>query len=57
MSEVLAPVRRHYGLVIAIGGLILIGMGILVVTGELFRLNIEVQKWLEGLGLDFWNEV
>lgn len=57
MSEVLAPVRRHYGLVIAIGGLILIGMGILVLTGELFRLNIEVQKWLESLGLDFWNEV
>lgn len=57
MSEVLGPVRRHYGLVIAVGGLILIGMGILVLTGELFRLNIEVQRWLEGLGLDFWNEV
>ena len=57
MTELLKPVRRHYGIVIAIGGLILIGMGILVLTGELFRLNIEIQQWLESLGLDFWNEV
>lgn len=57
MTELLEPIRRHYGLVIAAGGVILIGMGILVLTGELFRLNIEIQQWLEGLGLDFWNEV
>ena len=57
MTELLAPIRRHYGLVIAAGGVILIGMGVLVLTGELFRLNIEIQQWLEGLGLDFWNEV
>jgi cytochrome c-type biogenesis protein len=57
MTEVLKPVRRHYGIVIGIGGLILIGMGVLVLTGELFRLNIEIQQWLESLGLDFWNSV
>jgi len=57
MTELLKPIRRHYGLVIAVGGLILIGMGVLVLTGELFRLNIEIQQWLEGLGLDFWNAV
>lgn len=57
MTELLRPIREHYGLVIALGGLILIGMGLLVLTGELFRLNIEIQQWLEGLGLDFWNEV
>jgi cytochrome c-type biogenesis protein len=32
-------------------------MGVLVLTGELFRLNIEIQQWLESLGLDFWNSV
>jgi hypothetical protein len=32
-------------------------MGILVWTGELFRLNVEVQGWLDDLGLNFWNEV
>lgn len=57
MTELLRPVREHYGLVIATGGIILVAMGVLVVTGELFRLNIEVQKWLESLGLDFWNDV
>ena len=57
MTEILKPIRRHYGLVIATGGVILIAMGILVMSGELFRLNIEVQTWLEGLGLDFWNDV
>jgi len=57
MTELLRPVRRHYGVVIALGGIILVVMGVLVITGELFRLNLEVQSWLEGLGLDFWNEV
>lgn len=57
MSQLLKPIRNHYGLVIGAGGVILIGMGILVITGELFRLNIEIQQWLEGLGLDFWNDV
>lgn len=57
MTAVFAPVKRHYHLVIAIGGVILVAMGILIWTGELFRLNIEIQGWLSELGLDFWNEV
>jgi cytochrome c-type biogenesis protein len=36
---------------------ILIAMGILIWTGELFQLNIEAQNWLSELGLDFWNQV
>jgi cytochrome c-type biogenesis protein len=32
-------------------------MGVLVITGELFRLNIEVQQFLDGLGLNFFQEV
>jgi cytochrome c-type biogenesis protein len=43
--------------IIAIGGVILIAMGVLIWTGEFFRLNIEAQDWLTKLGLDFWNDV
>ena len=57
MTTLFDVVKRNYGIIIGIGGAILILMGILVWTGELFRLNVEVQGWLKDLGLDFWNEV
>lgn len=57
MTTAFAAVKRHYALIIAIGGVILIAMGVLIWTGEFFRLNIEAQKWLTDLGLDFWNDV
>lgn len=57
MTTAFAVVKRHYQAIVAVGGLILIGMGVLIWTGELFQLNIEVQSWMEDLGLDFWNEV
>lgn len=52
-----AVVKRHYPAIIATGGAILIAMGVLVYTNELFQLNIEAQRLLERLGLDFFNEV
>ena len=57
MTTAFAVVKRHYQAIVAVGGAILIGMGILIWTGELFQLNIEAQSWLETVGLDFWNEV
>jgi cytochrome c-type biogenesis protein len=57
MTAAFAAVKRHYSVIIGIGGVILIAMGYLVWTGEFFRLNIEVQNWMTDLGLDFWNEV
>lgn len=57
MTTAFAFVKRHYGLVIGIGGVVLIVMGILIWTGEFFRLNIEAQNLLDRLGLDFWNSV
>ena len=41
----------------AAGGAILIAMGVLIWTGELFRLNVEAQQFLDRLGLDFFSEV
>jgi cytochrome c-type biogenesis protein len=52
-----AAVKRHYGAIIAAGGVILVGMGILVYTGELWQLNIEAQRFLDRFGLNFWAEI
>jgi cytochrome c-type biogenesis protein len=57
MTSAFTVVKRHYQAIVAVGGLILIGMGVLIWTGELFQLNIEVQSWAEELGIDFWNSV
>jgi cytochrome c-type biogenesis protein len=57
MTAAFEPVKRHYRVIIATGGVILIAMGVLMWTGEFFRLNIEMQKWMTDLGLDFWNDV
>jgi cytochrome c-type biogenesis protein len=57
MTSAFAIVKRHYGAVIATGGVVLIGMGVLIWTGEFFRLNIQAQELLSNLGLDFWNQV
>lgn len=57
MTTAFTFVKRHYGAVIGVGGIVLIAMGILIWTGEFFRLNIEAQNVLSNLGLDFWNSV
>jgi hypothetical protein len=36
---------------------LLIAIGILVLTGELFQLNIEAQKMLDRWGLNFFQNV
>jgi cytochrome c-type biogenesis protein len=53
MTTVFAAVKRHYSVIVATGGAILIVMGILILTGELTQLNIEAQKVLNSVGLDF----
>jgi cytochrome c-type biogenesis protein len=52
-----AVVKRHYSAIIGTGGAILIAMGVLVYTNELFQLNIETQKLLDRLGLNFFADV
>jgi cytochrome c-type biogenesis protein len=44
-------VKRHYPVVIGTGGIVLIGMGVLIWTGEFTQLNITVNHWLQTLGL------
>jgi hypothetical protein len=40
-----------------IAGVLLITIGILVLTGELFRLNVEVQQFLDNWDLNFFEDV
>jgi cytochrome c-type biogenesis protein len=47
--------KRHYAAIQLIAGAVLVAMGVLVFTGELFHLNVEAQKALDRLGIDFFN--
>lgn len=49
--------KRHYAAIQVGSGLVLVYMGVLVLTGELFRLNIEVQQFLDRYGLNFFQSV
>jgi len=49
--------KRHYAAIQASAGIVLVAMGVLVVTGELFRLNIEVQAFLDQYGLNFFQSL
>ena len=50
-------IKHHYGAIQVVSGLILVAMGVLVYTNELFRLNIEVQQALDALDLNFFQSV
>jgi cytochrome c-type biogenesis protein len=50
-------VKRHYAVINGVAGLLLISIGVLVLTGELFRLNIEAQKLLDRWNLNFFQDV
>jgi cytochrome c-type biogenesis protein len=55
MTSALTVVKRHYPIVIGAGGVVLIGMGVLIWTGEFTQLNITVNHWLQSLGLPDFN--
>ncbi|MBV9472214.1 MAG: cytochrome c biogenesis protein CcdA [Solirubrobacterales bacterium] len=50
-TSAFAVVKRHYPVVIGVGGVVLISMGVLIWTGEFTQLNITVSHWLQSLGL------
>jgi cytochrome c-type biogenesis protein len=51
VTGALDVVKRHYAVVIGTGGVVLIGMGVLIFTGEFTQLNITVNHWLQSIGL------
>ena len=50
-------VRRHYAVINGVAGVLLIAIGVLVFSGELFRLNIEAQQLMEDWGVNFWSDI
>jgi cytochrome c-type biogenesis protein len=52
-----AWVKRHYAVINGVAGVLLISIGVLVLTGELFQLNIEAQKLLDRWDLNFFQNV
>jgi cytochrome c-type biogenesis protein len=54
-TSTFAVIRRHYPVVIGLGGAVLIGMGVLIWTGEFTQLNITVSNWIQTLGLPNFN--
>ncbi|MGI8558357.1 MAG: cytochrome c biogenesis CcdA family protein [Solirubrobacteraceae bacterium] len=55
MTRVFDHVRRHFQLVIVLGGVVLIAMGALIWTEQLTVLNAHAQNALSSLGIDFFN--
>ncbi len=49
--------KRHYAGIQIGAGLVLVAMGILVLDGELNRLNSEAQQFLDRFGLNFFQDV
>jgi cytochrome c-type biogenesis protein len=49
--------KRHYAAIQLGAGAVLVAMGVLVITGKLFRLNIEVQQFLDRFDLNFFQDV
>ena len=49
--------RDRYLIITAASGLVLIAMGVLLLTGELTRLNGEAQQALDSLGLNLFSEL
>ena len=51
LTSAFAVVKRHYAVVVAVGGVVLVVLGVLIWTGEFFRLNSEAQNLLQNFGI------
>ncbi|MGZ8633895.1 MAG: cytochrome c biogenesis CcdA family protein [Solirubrobacteraceae bacterium] len=49
--------RDRWTVVTAVSGVVLIAMGTLLLTGELTQLNVEAQRGLDSLGLNFFTDI
>jgi cytochrome c-type biogenesis protein len=52
MTGALAVVKRNFPVIIAVGGVVMIALGVLIVTGEFTVLNAKANTLLQGTGLD-----
>jgi cytochrome c-type biogenesis protein len=52
MSGALEVVKRHFPVIVGVGGAVMIALGVLIVTGEFTILNAEANRLLQGTGLN-----
>jgi cytochrome c-type biogenesis protein len=52
MTNALAVVKRHFPVIIAVGGVVMITLGALILTGEFTVLNAKANTLLQGTGLN-----
>ncbi len=52
MTDALSVVKRHFPVIIGIGGAVMIVLGALILTGEFTVLNAQANTWLHGTGLN-----
>ena len=51
-TETLTVVKRHFPVIIGVGGAVMIVLGLLILTGEFTILNAKANSLLQGTGLD-----
>jgi cytochrome c-type biogenesis protein len=54
-TNALAVVKRHFPVIIGIGGAVMIALGLLILTGEFTTLNAQANTLLQGTGLNVSN--
>ena len=54
MTTAFALVKRHYAVIMATGGVVLITMGVLIWTNQIGPINGDVQRFLSENGFDFF---
>jgi len=52
MTGALAVVKRHFPVIVGVGGAVMVVLGVLIVSGEFTVLNSEANRLLQGTGLD-----
>jgi cytochrome c-type biogenesis protein len=57
MTAAFRWLRSRYLLITAISGLVLVAMGVLLLSGELTRLNLEAQNALDSLGINVFKDL
>jgi cytochrome c-type biogenesis protein len=55
MTSALAVVKRHFPVIIGVGGAVMILLGVLILTGEFTILNARANELLQGTGFDVSN--
>jgi cytochrome c-type biogenesis protein len=55
MTNALAVVKRNFPVIIAVGGAVMIVLGVLIITGEFTVLNAKANALLQGTGLNVSN--